>query len=391
MSHQQRRRNGGIRPTVLIGDDPRSETARHLRRQTYFGEEVATPYLGSDGTGGGDVVGTAAASRGRLSPDTGSHRRPPMRLKGDALWMQSARSGRPYGSALCCPGCGTRFFSGTMSGIHTSRGMCGLCSARLDRRRAGLHGMAGGKVDTAWRRRLRPTTQEEQLNAAVAGGGVGAHGPRLGQGLCAPTTQPPHAQPQRQWQDNQHSPPEPQQLSGRSQARPVSGSPVAAAAASSSTWRRRRRRRRRHSVAERSGDGGARHHQAHGGAAAAAAPRGLRPSSAAAAAAAATDGPEDAASQHHPSNHSWRGDSSSGAPKALVGGAGRPVGSPSQGVRQSVCPEGVHAPASEREARWARRAAERRSRAPGRRNGRRRLAASASAPLWQARSVTQRG
>ena len=67
-------------------------------------------------------------------------------------------SARARGGQHICPGCGCVFFSGNLAVMVSGR-LCGLCSSRADRRRAGLEGMAGNRTETAWRGKLKPTTQ----------------------------------------------------------------------------------------------------------------------------------------------------------------------------------------------------------------------------------------
>ena len=74
------------------------------------------------------------------------------------MWLDSERSTQPRDGQHSCPGCGCVFFSGNLGGMVSGR-LCGLCSSRVDRRRAGLEGMAGNMTETLWRGKLKPTTQ----------------------------------------------------------------------------------------------------------------------------------------------------------------------------------------------------------------------------------------
>ena len=165
----------GARPTVLIGDG-RSDSSRILRRQTFFGE------------------GVAEAGGGALQPVYLPEPQPEgftwRRLKGDRQWLQgSARrtmsAGGTQGSASVCPGCGGTFFSGTLGGMLSGR-LCGLCSSRVERRRAGLEGMGGSTAEAAWRRKLKPETHGDFV--AEGGPPPPRAGPGYAPGYRRPTT-----------------------------------------------------------------------------------------------------------------------------------------------------------------------------------------------------------
>ena len=140
-------------PTVLIGDgDTRS--ARVLRRQTFFGELVP------EASGSAMAVVYEEEDFAPAAPGFSSRR-----LKGDRQWLggDSARQRRTMsaggleGTASFCPACGGAYYTGSGLGILSGR-LCGLCSARYDRRRAGLEGMGGSNAESRWRRCLKPDT-----------------------------------------------------------------------------------------------------------------------------------------------------------------------------------------------------------------------------------------
>ena len=159
------------RPTVLIGDRD-TPSARVLRRQTFFGELVP------EASGSAMPVVYEEEDFAPAAPGFSSRR-----LKGDRQWLggDSARqrrtmsAGGAEGTASFCPACGGAYYSGSGLGILSGR-LCGLCSARYDRRRAGLEGMGGSNAESRWRRRLKPDTHDSWAEEG------GPPAPRAGKG-----------------------------------------------------------------------------------------------------------------------------------------------------------------------------------------------------------------
>lgn len=167
------------RPMVLIGDRD-TPSARVLRRQTFFGELVPEA--------SGAAMSVLYEEDDYESPAAGFSSR---RLKGDREWLEggSARQRRTMsaggvdGTMSFCPGCGSRYYSGSGLGILSGR-LCGRCSARYDRRRAGLEGMGGGNAEATWRCKLKPQTHGD----GTAEGGPPL--PRAGRGYPPPDERP---------------------------------------------------------------------------------------------------------------------------------------------------------------------------------------------------------
>jgi hypothetical protein len=126
------------RQTLLIGDAP-TATTRAKVRTAFFAEP-------NDGSAYRRVKAIMENEADRMD------QRPKFKLplKGDKEWMnaQNPLGERDYGSR--CPGCGTVFFSNSMGGFHSGRGMCGSCSARLGRGKA----MGPGPGEMGWQSQL---------------------------------------------------------------------------------------------------------------------------------------------------------------------------------------------------------------------------------------------